>query len=123
MCSSDLSGDLFGFFEREQETGRPVDGIVVYPRTYALPELGLDSARPFGEMRGVGRVAIGAHAHVLGDREAGIEPEHCRHQLGSTGRVADAGAAGRGLGEVRVNGQIEPAAFPLGPGSLRCWPP
>ena len=50
------SGDIFGFFEREEETGRPVDGIVVYPRTYALPDLGLDSARPFGDRRGGNRI-------------------------------------------------------------------
>ncbi|MDA1001897.1 MAG: DUF58 domain-containing protein [Chloroflexi bacterium] len=50
------SGDIFGFFEREVVTGAPADGIVVYPRTYALPDLGLDSARPFGEQRGGNRI-------------------------------------------------------------------
>ncbi len=50
------SGDIFGFFEREEETGRPVDGITVYPLTYTLPELGLDSARPFGDHRGGNRI-------------------------------------------------------------------
>ena len=50
------SGDIFGFFEREEETGRPVDGIVVYPITYPLPDLGLDSARPFGDARGGNRI-------------------------------------------------------------------
>lgn len=50
------SGDIFGFFEREVVTGFPADGIVVYPRTYALPDLGLDSARPFGEQRGGNRI-------------------------------------------------------------------
>ena len=50
------SGDLFGFFDREAEVGRPVDGIVVYPHVYALGDLGFDSARPFGEQRGGSRL-------------------------------------------------------------------
>ncbi|MEX2228317.1 MAG: DUF58 domain-containing protein [Dehalococcoidia bacterium] len=50
------SGDIFGFFEREAVMGWPPDAIVVYPRTYALPDLGLDSARPFGEHRGGNRM-------------------------------------------------------------------
>ena len=50
------SGDLFGFFDREEETGRPVDGIVVYPHVYPLGDLGFDSARPFGDRRGGARI-------------------------------------------------------------------
>jgi len=50
------SGDLFGFFDREEETGWPVDGIVVYPHVYLLGDLGFDSARPFGEQRGGARI-------------------------------------------------------------------
>ncbi len=46
------SGDLFGLYEVEEEQGRPTDGIVVYPRTYTLPDLGLDSEHPFGDRRG-----------------------------------------------------------------------
>lgn len=67
------SGDIFGFFEREEETGRPVDGIVVYPLTYPLPDLGLDSARPFGEHRGGNRIhedpsrVIGVRDYQPGD--------------------------------------------------------
>ena len=67
------SGDIFGFFEREEETGRPVDGIVVYPLTYPLPDLGLDSARPFGEYRGGNRLhedpsrVIGVRDYMPGD--------------------------------------------------------
>ncbi|MSQ30747.1 MAG: DUF58 domain-containing protein [Dehalococcoidia bacterium] len=67
------SGDIFGFFEREEETGRPVDGIVVYPLTYPLPDLGLDSARPFGEYRGGNRIyedpsrVIGVREYQSGD--------------------------------------------------------
>lgn len=67
------SGDIFGFFEREEEAGRPVDGITVYPLTYALPELGLDSARPFGEFRGGNRIhedpsrVIGVRDYMPGD--------------------------------------------------------
>ena len=67
------SGDIFGFFEREEEMGRPVDGIVVYPRTYTLPELGLDSARPFGDWRGGNRIfedpsrVIGVRDYQPGD--------------------------------------------------------
>lgn len=67
------SGDLFGFFECEEEVGRPVDGIVVYPLTYPLPDLGLDSARPFGEHRGGNRIhedpsrVIGVRDYQPGD--------------------------------------------------------
>jgi len=67
------SGDIFGFFEREEEVGRPVDGIIVYPRTYTLPDLGLDSARPFGERRGGNRIfedpsrVIGVRDYMPGD--------------------------------------------------------
>jgi uncharacterized protein (DUF58 family) len=50
------SGDIFGFFEREVIAGLPPEGIVVYPRAYALADLGLDSARPFGELRGGNRI-------------------------------------------------------------------
>lgn len=50
------SGDIFGFFERELVPAIPATAIVVYPQTYALPELGLDSARPFGELRGGNRI-------------------------------------------------------------------
>ncbi|MQC18341.1 MAG: DUF58 domain-containing protein [Chloroflexi bacterium] len=50
------SGDLFGFFEREEEVGRPTDGIIVYPHTYELGDLGFDSSRPFGDLRGGNRI-------------------------------------------------------------------
>ncbi|MDA0352231.1 MAG: DUF58 domain-containing protein [Chloroflexi bacterium] len=50
------SGDIFGFFERELTPEIPATTLVVYPQTYALPELGLDSARPFGELRGGNRI-------------------------------------------------------------------
>ena len=50
------SGDIFGFFEREEVAPIPATSVVVYPLTYALPELGLDSARPFGELRGGNRI-------------------------------------------------------------------
>ena len=66
------SGDLFGFFEREM-TVSAGDAIVVYPRTYPLPELGLDSARPFGDQRGGNRIfedplrVTGVRDYVQGD--------------------------------------------------------
>ncbi|MDA1241116.1 MAG: DUF58 domain-containing protein [Chloroflexi bacterium] len=50
------SGDLFGFFEREMTVGQPGDVVIVYPATYPLADLGLDSARPFGDLRGGNRV-------------------------------------------------------------------
>ncbi|MBM3140844.1 MAG: DUF58 domain-containing protein [Chloroflexi bacterium] len=67
------SGDIFGFFEREAMTGFPPDTIVVYPRTYTLPELGLDSERPFGDLRGGNRIyedpsrVIGTRDYQQGD--------------------------------------------------------
>ncbi len=62
------SGDIFGFFEREQVGLPRIDGIVVYPRTYALAELGFDSARPFGEFRG-GNPVFEDPARVVGVRD------------------------------------------------------
>lgn len=50
------SGDLFGFFEREEPVGEPADVVIVYPRVYPLADLGLDSARPFGDLRGGSRI-------------------------------------------------------------------
>ncbi len=50
------SGDIFGFFEREEMVPEMAERLVVYPHTYSMPELGLDSARPFGELRGGNRI-------------------------------------------------------------------
>ena len=67
------SGDLFGFFEREEEVGRPTDGIIVYPHTYDLGELGFDSSRPFGDLRGGNRIfedptrVVGVRDYASGD--------------------------------------------------------
>lgn len=66
------SGDLFGFFESERDFEKQ-DAIIVYPKTYALPDLGLGSARPFGEQRGGHRIyedplrVIGVRDYVPGD--------------------------------------------------------
>ena len=66
------SGDLFGLFDRELEAGG-VDTLVVYPRTYPLPDLGIGSDRPFGELRGGRRIfpdpvrVIGVRDYVPGD--------------------------------------------------------
>ena len=66
------SGDLFGFFESERDFVRQ-HAIIVYPKTYALPDLGLGSARPFGEQRGGHRIyedplrVIGVRDYVPGD--------------------------------------------------------
>jgi uncharacterized protein (DUF58 family) len=67
------SGDLFGFFDREEHTGRPSDGIMVYPHTYQLVELGFDSTRPFGDLRGGNRIyedptrVVGIRDYAPGD--------------------------------------------------------
>jgi uncharacterized protein (DUF58 family) len=49
------TSDIFGFFpvEREEETR---DAVIVYPRTYTMPELGLSPDRPFGERKGRQRI-------------------------------------------------------------------
>lgn len=49
------SSDLFGLFPVEQEN-EDRDGIIVYPKTYTLPELGLPAQRPFGERKGRERI-------------------------------------------------------------------
>jgi uncharacterized protein (DUF58 family) len=50
------SGDIFGLFDREKVVQALAERLVVYPHTYSMPELGLDSARPFGELRGGNRI-------------------------------------------------------------------
>jgi uncharacterized protein (DUF58 family) len=49
------TGDMFGFFPivREDDTYSPV---IIYPRIYSMPELGLPAARPFGERKGRERI-------------------------------------------------------------------
>ncbi len=49
------SGDLFGFFPVLQDE-QIYDSIIVYPRLYTLPELGLPPQRPFGEKKGRERI-------------------------------------------------------------------
>ena len=66
------SGDLFGLFEREETAGGS-EMLIVYPRTYPLPDLGLASARPFGEQHGGPRIfpdptrVVGVRDYVPGD--------------------------------------------------------
>ena len=66
------SGDLFGLFEREEYHGGE-ETLIVYPRTYALDDLGLASARPFGEHRGGSRIfpdpirVVGVRDYIPGD--------------------------------------------------------
>ena len=72
------SGDLFGFFKTERDYDQQ-DAIVVYPRTYTLPELGLASARPFGDNRGGERIyedplrVIGVRDYMPGDPERRVD--------------------------------------------------
>ncbi len=49
------SGDIFGFFPVDRDDAKS-DGIIIYPKTYDLPELGLPPERPFGERRGRDRI-------------------------------------------------------------------
>jgi uncharacterized protein (DUF58 family) len=45
------SGDIFGLFPTEREDGQ-TDAVIIYPKVYSLPELGLPAERPFGEHKG-----------------------------------------------------------------------
>jgi uncharacterized protein (DUF58 family) len=49
------SGDLFGLFPAERND-KQEDGVIIYPRVFTLPELGLPSERPFGERKGRQRI-------------------------------------------------------------------
>ena len=49
------SGDIFGFFPAERDDTK-TDGVIIYPKTYTLPELGLPPERPFGERKGRQRI-------------------------------------------------------------------
>jgi uncharacterized protein (DUF58 family) len=44
------SGDVFGLFQTERAI-KEQDFLIVYPRIYSLPELGLPSKEPFGDTR------------------------------------------------------------------------
>ena len=44
------SGDLFGFFTREEEV-KPLDYLIVYPRILPLEKLGIPSMQPIGDIR------------------------------------------------------------------------
>ena len=56
-----------------RDWSRPTDGIMVYPHTYALAELGFDSTRPFGDLRGGSRIyedptrVVGLRDYTAGD--------------------------------------------------------
>ena len=66
------SGDLFGFFDREEQLPQQ-DALLVYPQTFDLPDLGLDSERPFGERRGGSKLfedpsrVVGVRDYLPGD--------------------------------------------------------
>jgi uncharacterized protein (DUF58 family) len=49
------SGDIFGFFPTDRDESK-TDGVIIYPKTYNLPELGLPPERPFGERKGRDRI-------------------------------------------------------------------
>ena len=49
------SGDLFGLFPAERNDKKE-DGVIIYPRIFSLPELGLPAERPFGERKGRDRI-------------------------------------------------------------------
>ncbi len=49
------SGDGFGLFGSEREEADTA-GVVVYPRTLSMPDLGFPAARPLGERRGQQRI-------------------------------------------------------------------
>lgn len=49
------SGDGFGLFTSRREESA-TNGVVVYPKTLSLPDLGLPAARPLGERKGRERI-------------------------------------------------------------------
>lgn len=50
-----ISGDPFGFF-REERDDEFLNSVLIYPKLYTLPELGLPPERPFGELKGRERI-------------------------------------------------------------------
>jgi uncharacterized protein (DUF58 family) len=61
------SGDLFGLFPVDRNE-RGHDSLIIYPRIYSMPELGLPSRRPFGEQRGRERL-FEDPSRIAGSRE------------------------------------------------------
>jgi uncharacterized protein (DUF58 family) len=49
------SGDIFGFFEAQQDDER-MTSLIIYPAIYSLKDLGLPAERPFGERKGRERI-------------------------------------------------------------------
>lgn len=49
------ASDLFGLFPVDKDV-RDRDGLIIYPKLYTMPELGLPSRRPFGELKGRERI-------------------------------------------------------------------
>src|SRR4029450_10282763 len=45
------TGDIFGFYPVLKEEEK-ADAVIIYPRIYTLPDLGLPPERPFGELKG-----------------------------------------------------------------------
>ena len=50
-----ICGDIFGFRSQRKEVAES-DQLLVYPRLYSLPELGLDSRHPFGDYQSRNRL-------------------------------------------------------------------
>ncbi len=44
------SGDIFGFFTREEQV-KPIDNLIVYPKIVPLEKLGIPSTQPLGDIR------------------------------------------------------------------------
>lgn len=49
------SGDMFGLFDSRKRV-EGTDGVLVYPRVVALPDIGIPGGRPLGEVRGGPRI-------------------------------------------------------------------
>lgn len=81
-----LSGDIFGFFENEMVSDIRATEIIVYPHTYSLPELGFDSARPFGELSG-GNLIYEDPSRIIGVREYQSTDPMKRIDWNATARV------------------------------------
>jgi uncharacterized protein (DUF58 family) len=49
------TGDIFGFYPVLKDEEK-ADAVIIYPRIYTLPDLGLPPERPFGELKGRERI-------------------------------------------------------------------
>jgi uncharacterized protein (DUF58 family) len=102
------SADPFGVFPVEDEL-EVRDGVIIYPTTYSLPELGLPAERPFGDRKGRERIfedpgrVIGLRDYGPGDSMRRVDWKATARRQSLQSRVYDPSATQQLLVAVNVH--------------------